>query len=91
MLQTISITVSGKVQGVFFRQSTREKALQLGVTGFVKNLRDKTVYIIATGVKEQLDELVAWCGQGPPQAEVSDVVVQPQNLQSFDRFSIHRF
>ena len=91
MLQTISITVSGKVQGVFFRQSTREKASQLAVTGFVKNLPDKTVYIIATGVKEQLDELVAWCRQGPPQAQIRDVIVLPQNLQTFDRFSIHRF
>lgn len=91
MLQTISITVSGKVQGVFFRQSIREKATQLGVTGFVKNLPDKTVYIIATAVKEQLDELAAWCRQGPPKADVSDVVVQAQTLQLFERFSILRF
>ncbi|MGQ0737592.1 MAG: acylphosphatase [Bacteroidota bacterium] len=91
MLQTISIIVSGKVQGVFFRQSTREKATQLGVTGFIKNQPDKTVYILATGVKEQLDELVAWCRVGPPQAQVSNVLVQPEPLQAFARFSIWRF
>jgi len=91
MLQTISITVTGKVQGVYFRQSAREKATQLGITGFVKNQPDKTVYIIATGVQEQLGAFVAWCRQGPPQGQVSDVLVQPEMLQAFDRFSIHRF
>lgn len=88
MLQTISITVSGKVQGVYFRQGTREKASQLGVTGFVKNLPDKTVYIIATAVKEQLDELLAWCRVGPPRAQVTDVQVQQQPVQQFEKFSI---
>ena len=90
MLQTISIIVSGKVQGVYFRHSTREKATGLGLTGFVKNLPDRSVYIIATGVKEQLDELVAWCRSGPAKAEVSDVQVQPETLQPFDRFIIWR-
>ena len=65
MLQTISITVSGKVQGVFYRQSTKEMATSLGITGQVKNLSDGSVYIIATGTKEQLDKLVDWCRQGP--------------------------
>jgi acylphosphatase len=88
MLQTISIIVSGKVKGVYFRHSTREKAIALGITGFVKNLPDRSVYIIATGIKEQLDELVAWCRSGPPKAQVSDVHVQPETLQPFDRFNI---
>lgn len=91
MLQTISITVSGKVQGVYFRQSTKEKAVLLGLTGFVKNLPDKTVHVTATGVKELLDELVAWCRQGPPHAQVMDVLVQELPLQLFEKFSIQRF
>lgn len=91
MLQTISITVSGKVQGVYFRQNTKEKAVLLGLTGFVKNLPDKTVHITVTGVKELLDELVAWCRQGPPHAQVMDVLVQELPLQLFDKFSIQRF
>ena len=70
MLQTISILVSGKVQGVFFRHSTREKATSLGVTGFVMNQPDDTVFIIATGTREKLEEMVAWCRLGPPKAIV---------------------
>ena len=88
---TISITVSGKVQGVYYRQSTKEMAASLGITGHIKNLKDESVYIIATGVKEQLDKLVAWCRQGPPKANVTSLIIQELSLQSFDRFSIERF
>ena len=90
-MQTISITVSGKVQGVFYRQSTKEKATALGITGSVKNLKDGNVFIVATGTKEQLAELVAWCRQGPPKAKVADVVTMDMALQYFDEFSILRF
>lgn len=90
MLQTISITVSGKVQGVFYRQSTREKAAQLGITGFVKNMPDDTVYILATGTKEQLDEFTAWCKQGPPKASVNNIDVKELSLQQFPNFRIER-
>ena len=60
MLQTISITISGLVQGVYYRQSTKEKALELGIAGIVKNLPDGNVFILATGTGEQLDQLVQW-------------------------------
>lgn len=91
MLQTISISVTGKVQGVFFRQGTREKARELGVTGYVQNLPDETVYILATGRPEQLDALTAWCRQGPPRARVSGIQTTRQELKLFDSFSIRRF
>ena len=58
MEQTISITVSGKVQGVFFRQSTKENALKLGITGEVRNTEDGKVFITATGSKDQLDKYI---------------------------------
>lgn len=90
-MPTISITVSGKVQGVYYRQSTKEMAASLGITGHIKNLKDESVYIIATGVKEQLDKLVAWCRQGPPRANVKGLIIQELSLQLFDRFSIKRF
>ena len=51
MQQTLSITITGKVQGVYFRQSAKEKALDLRLTGQVKNLRDGNVHIIASGLK----------------------------------------
>lgn len=90
MRQTISILVSGKVQGVFFRQATREKAMELGLTGFVQNLPDGSVYILATGTKPQLDMLTAWCGSGPPRAVVARVQSAAQDLQEFDSFFIRR-
>ena len=91
MLQTISITVSGKVQGVFYRQSTKEKALELGLTGEVRNLSNGNVQIIATGTSEQLNALAAWCKKGPPRAVVTGVEVAELDVISFDRFSIVRF
>jgi acylphosphatase len=90
MLQTISITISGKVQGVFYRQSTRERAIELGITGTVQNLRDGSVHIIATGTQEQLDELRNWCGKGPVRAVVEKIEVKELPLQSFERFWIER-
>jgi acylphosphatase len=90
MLRTISITISGKVQGVFYRQSAREKAVIIGVKGKVMNLPNGDVQIIASGTKEQLDKLLKWCKQGPPKAIVSDVTSHELPLQQFDSFYIER-
>jgi acylphosphatase len=88
MFQTIRLIVEGRVQGVFYRQSTREKATALGITGTVKNQRDGNVEIIATGSPEQLDQLTQWCNQGPPRAVVTKVSSTPLPLQSFKNFII---
>jgi acylphosphatase len=90
MLKTISITVSGKVQGVFYRQSTIKKAESLRLKGFVKNMPDETVYIVATGQPEDLDELVKWCRQGPPRARVTNAEVNELSLSIFPSFTIER-
>lgn len=90
MLQTISITVSGIVQGVYYRQSTKDKALELGIAGIVKNLPDGNVQILATGTDEQLDQLVQWCRVGPARAKVISVNVEPVNRQEFLSFVIQR-
>jgi acylphosphatase len=90
MQKTISIIVTGKVQGVFYRQSTKVKAIALGITGEVKNTPDDKVSIIATGTKEQLDQLIEWCRQGPSKAKVRDVTVEEMTLKSFDKFAIAR-
>lgn len=90
-MQTIRIHIKGKVQGVFYRQSTKEKADSLGIKGEVKNCDDDdSVEIIATGRKEQLDKLVEWCRQGPPRAVVSDISTQELPLQEFRNFTIVR-
>lgn len=90
MLQTISITVSGIVQGVYYRQSTKEKALELGISGIVKNLPNGSVHILATGTNDQLDQLVQWCKVGPAGAKVSSVNVEEMAVQEFFGFTIQR-
>lgn len=90
MLQTFSITVSGKVQGVYYRQSAKEKALELGLTGTVENLRNGHVLLVATGTTEQLNKLVDWCKQGPSRARVTDVQVEQETARSFTGFTIQR-
>lgn len=90
MLVTYSIVVTGKVQGVFYRQGTKEKATSLGIAGTVKNEADGSVHIIATGDKAMLDELVSWCQQGPPKAKVESVQVKIVPRQAFSSFTINR-
>jgi acylphosphatase len=90
MLHTYSILISGKVQGVFFRQSAVERATMLEIKGTVTNQEDDTVLIIATGTVEQLDQLVTWCKHGPPKAKVEQVTVTEVPLREFSNFSINR-
>jgi acylphosphatase len=65
--------VTGRVQGVFFRASTRERALRLGLTGSARNLADGSVEVIASGDDAALAELERWLQQGPPSARVERV------------------
>ncbi len=89
-LATILIIVKGKVQGVFYRQSTRELAEKLSINGSVKNKKDGSVEIIATGDEEQLEQLINWCKQGPSRAVVSTVETSPLPLKHFTKFIIDR-
>lgn len=65
--------VSGKVQGVFFRASTREQARKLGLSGHAINLDDGRVEVVAQGDVEAVEALAAWLRHGPPMARVDDV------------------
>jgi len=65
--------VSGRVQGVFFRASTRTQALELGVTGWVRNAADGSVEVLACGTPAAIDALDGWLRRGPPAARVTDV------------------
>jgi acylphosphatase len=69
----IKIKVYGYVQGVFFRYTTRKVARKLGLTGFVKNLPDGTVYIEAEGALDKLNELLDFSKRGPKNAQVEKV------------------
>lgn len=90
MREHISILVSGKVQGVFFRALAKEKADELGVAGFVRNQPDGSVYLEAEGDKEQLDRLKTWCHAGPGRAQVISVEINVGELKNFSEFSIWR-
>ncbi|HET8552611.1 MAG TPA: acylphosphatase [Gammaproteobacteria bacterium] len=68
--------VSGRVQGVFFRASTRAEAERLGITGYAANLADGCVEVLACGEADALDDLAAWLRHGPPRAEVDAVRVE---------------
>ena len=89
-MQTISILVKGLVQGVYYRQSAKEKALSLNITGTVRNLPGGDVELIATGDAAQLKELINWCREGPPRALVTEIKTNELPLQRFSGFLIIR-
>lgn len=69
----VHLVVHGRVQGVYFRQSSQEEAQRLGLRGWVRNRRDGTVEAVAEGPQERVDAFVAWCHRGPPMASVTRV------------------
>lgn len=82
------IIVSGHVQGVFFRDSCRRRAADLGVAGTVENRDDGTVEVVAQGEPEAVEQLVKWCRTGPPRAAVSGVDVGVEEPSALDGFRI---
>lgn len=73
--------ISGRVQGVFFRESTRRQAEPLGLSGHAVNLPDGRVDVVAQGPAEALDQLEDWLHSGPPAAEVETVeIAEPGEL-----------
>ena len=79
--------VSGRVQGVSFRDSTREKAQALGLSGWVRNLPDGSVEAVFEGGGDRVEEMLSWCEEGPPSARVRHVSAEdeePGNLQGFE-------
>ena len=85
------LIIEGMVQGVFFRASTMQTAVRLGVKGWVRNCPDGTVEVVAEGEKKTIDELVEWCHQGPPRAQVRQVqVLWEDHKGDFDNFRVRR-
>lgn len=86
----INIRIFGKVQGVFFRQSTKDKAESLNIKGVVLNEADGSVYISAVGNEKDLDLFLIYCKIGPPAADVKNIVIEETEIQNFNGFSILR-
>lgn len=72
------LTISGKVQGVFFRAHTKQKAEELFVAGWVANESDGTVTVLAEGPENKVNELIDWCHSGPSTAQVEKVMVEKE-------------
>jgi acylphosphatase len=85
------IKVRGKVQGVFFRASTKEKALELGVKGIVRNEPDGSVYIEAEANSDIMEVFIQWCHKGPAYARVDEVLVNQSELKNFSSFEVIRY
>jgi len=84
----IKAIISGKVQGVFFRDSAMKKAQELQLTGWVTNTRDRKVELRACGERDHVLELTEWLWEGPQSAEVSNIQWQEIPFEIFDDFSI---
>jgi len=83
---SIHCFVSGRVQGVWFRASTKEQANRLGVTGWVQNLPDGRVEVLASGEKEAIATLYEWLKRGPELAEVTELTYEEVAWQDFQGF-----
>ena len=89
MKSRVHVIISGRVQGVWFRASTRDKAQQLGLTGWVKNTVEGNVEAVFEGKEQQVQQMIDWCHRGPPHARVDNVEVQKKPIsQGFEQFSI---
>lgn len=89
MLQCLHCYISGKVQGVWYRDTTRQVAQKLQITGYARNLDDGRVEVLACGEQDALDAFKEWFWQGPQLAKVTDVEcygIEPESLPN--RFTI---
>ncbi|WP_176628084.1 acylphosphatase [Mucilaginibacter sp. SG538B] len=87
-MKHLNITVKGKVQGVFYRKSTKAVADQLGVRGFVLNEPNGDVYIEAEADDAFLDMFLEWCNEGPQDAEVNAVESHEGELKNYRNFEV---
>jgi len=81
--------VSGKVQGVYFRASSQQKAIDYGLSGYARNLSDGNVEVLISGEQQNVDKMLHWLKQGPPQAKVIDVQYKQVQWQEFNHFAIN--
>lgn len=87
-METVHLLISGKVQGVCFRDSARRIALNLKVTGWIKNRDDEKVEAVVSGNQKELNDFINWVKIGPEKAKVDEVVVLKQTVTFFERFEI---
>jgi acylphosphatase len=84
------ILVEGRVQGVFFRYETRERARRASLSGWVRNTPEGRVEAVFEGPRETVEEMVAWCQQGPDMAAVEDADVRWEEPEGLEGFEVRR-
>ncbi len=86
--KNLTLKVTGRVQGVFYRATANEIAIEIGLKGFVMNMNDGSVFIEAEGTAEQLTKFIEWCKLGPSRSIVTDVNIQEGTVKEFTDFKI---
>jgi len=89
-MPTVHLLIKGKVQGVFYRATAKDKAAELGITGWIKNTDDGDVEAMVTGNDEAIKKFTQWCKQGPRKANVTSVISTPQSEIAFNDFLVIR-
>jgi acylphosphatase len=90
-MKTVRIFISGTVQGVFFRAFVKEQAENLGVYGYVRNLDDGRVEVMAEGYENDVNRLIEACKKGPKQSRITDFETEKMPNQGFTEFKVLRF
>lgn len=87
MKPALHLVIQGRVQGVWYRESMRQEAERLGVTGWVRNRGDGTVEAVVQGTEQAVAAIIAWCRKGPPGAHVDSIATDPAEgeFDSFER------
>ncbi len=89
-METVHLLISGKVQGVFFRDSSKKVAQQLNIKGWIKNRYDEKVEAMISGNEKDVEAFVNWCKSGPDRANVEEVIVSKKETTFFKKFEILR-
>ena len=87
-MKCVHLVVSGRVQGVFFRDNIRKKARELGLTGYARNLADGTVEVVAEGDEEKINELLSFIKRDPGASRVTGIKVKHKESENFKNFEI---
>ena len=90
-MKTVHLLISGKVQGVFFRETARKIAEQFNIKGWIKNTKDEKVEAVISGEKESIDDFVDWCRIGPERAKVKDIIISEHGQSLFEKFEVIRY
>ena len=89
-METVHLLITGKVQGVFFRDSSKKVAEKLNIKGWMKNRPDEKVEAVISGEEKDVRAFINWCKSGPERAEVEEVMVSKKEKTPFEKFEIKR-